>query len=443
MILVYVDKITNRLGYTLNLIFKDILGVEYTITTNRENFAKHIGAKFSYCKNRVKDEPFIYSTDLLFETTIEIKEMEVFYFEENPAIFRTYAKETIMPFDILAASFYFVSRYEEYLPFIQDNHGRYRYEESIAFQNCFLHKPIVNIWAKKLVDKLKSIYPDLEFANHFFRFYNTIDIDSAYSFKEKGMFRKLYGFTKDLFKGNFSECAYRFNVIFRGKTDPYDNFDYQISLIKKYKLKTIYFILFGRYGKYDKNISPYNKRFHRLIKYLCDYAKVGIHPSYSSFDQEEELTIQIKELEQVIHKPIIRSRFHYLRYRLPISYRRLMDNMISDDYSMGYSKTIGFRAGICSGYNFFDLEIDGETKLRVHPFAIMDVALKDGLGLNKDEAQIKIKQIVDEIIAVKGDFISVWHNQSLSERYQWKGWREVYENMLEYVSAVDRTPFEK
>lgn len=443
MILVYVDKITNRIGYTLNLIFKDILGVEYNITNNRDNFANHLGAKFSYCKNRIKDEPFIYSTDLLFESTIEIKDIEVFYFEENPAIFRTYAKDSILPYDILAASFYFVSRYEEYLPFIQDMHRRFRYEESIAFQKCFLNKPIVNIWAMSLGKKLKSIFPDLEFAKHYFRFYNTIDIDSAYSFKEKGALRKLFGFIKDLVKGNFAECALRFNVIFRGKTDPYDNFDYQISLIKKYKLKTIYFILFGRYGKYDKNISPYNKKFHRLIKYLCDYAKVGIHPSYSSYDQEEELSIQIKELEQVIHKPIIRSRFHYLRFRLPTSYRRLLDNMISDEYSMGYSNTVGFRAGICSGYNFFDLEIDGETKLRIHPFSIMDVALKDGLGLNKDEALAKIKQIVDEVIAVNGDFISVWHNQSLSERYQWVGWREVYEKMIDYVSAIDRTPFEQ
>jgi len=264
MILVYVDKITNRLGYILNLILKDILGIEYTITTNRENFANHIGAKFSYCKNRVKDEPFIYSTDLLFETTIEIKDLEVFYFEENPAIFRTYAKDSIIPFDVLAASFYFVSRYEEYLPFIQDKHGRYRYEESLAFQNCFLHKPIVNVWVKNLGEKLKGIYPDLEFAKHYFRFYNTIDIDSAYSFKEKGMFRKLYGFAKDFFKGNLSECGYRFNVIFRGKTDPYDNFDYQISLIKKYKLKTIYFILFGRYAAERYAVIPTEEKEDKI-----------------------------------------------------------------------------------------------------------------------------------------------------------------------------------
>ncbi len=443
MFLIYVDRITNRLGYTLNLVFKDILGVNYTITTNREKFASHKGEKFSYTKNRVCDEPFIFATELLFETTIEVQDTEIFYFEGNPAMFRTYSKDSIMPFDVLAASFYFVSRYEEYLPFIQDKHGRYRYEESIAFKNCFLHKPVVNIWVRSMGDKLKAIFPQIEFANRYFRYYNTIDVDSAYSFKEKGVFRKLYGFFKDFFKGNFSECVYRFNVIVRGKQDPYDNFDYQISLIKKYKLKTIFFILFGRYGKYDKNISPYNKRFHRLIKYLCDYAKVGIHPSYASFDQEGELAIQIKELVQVVHKPVIRSRFHYLRFRLPISFRRLLDNMISDDYSMGYSRTIGFRAGICSSYNFFDLEIDGETKLRMHPFAVMDVALKEGLGLNKEEAKAKIKQIVDEIIAVKGDFISVWHNESLCERYAWKGWREVYETMIEYVSAIDRTPFEK
>ncbi|MFA7080984.1 MAG: polysaccharide deacetylase family protein [Bacteroidales bacterium] len=443
MLFIFIDKITNRVGYTLSLIFKDILGVDYKITTNREAFANYEGAKLSYSKNRIGQEAFICSTDLLFETVIEIKELNLFEYRGNPAVFRTFSKDSILPFDIFAASFYFVSRYEEYLPFIQDKHGRFRYQESFAFKNSFLHKPIVNIWAKLLEEKLKELYPDLEFSTHYFRFYNTIDIDSAYSFKEKGLARKTVGFIRDVLSGNFSEFIYRFNVLFFGKQDPYDTFDYQISLIKKHKLKTIYFILFGHYGKYDKNISPYNKKFQMLIKYLCDYAKVGVHPSYASFDQKEELSIQIKELLQVIHKPVFRSRYHFLKFRLPISFRRLLENMITDDYSMGYSDIIGFRAGICSGYNFYDLEIDGETKLRLHPFALMDVALKNGMGLSPEEAVEKIKQIANEVIEVEGDFISVWHNESMCERYQWKGWREVYEKMIEYVSAVDRTPFEQ
>lgn len=443
MLLVFVDKITNRLGYTLNLIFKDILGVDYRITTHKEDFLKYEGAKFSYSKRKIGDEVFLYSTDFLFETIIEIKELNLFNYNGNPALFRTYSKKSIFPFDLLASSFYFVSRYEEYLPFIQDKQGRFRYEESLAFKNCFLHKPVVNIWANLLGQKLKEAYPEIKFSKHYFRYYNTIDVDSAYSFKEKGFARKVFGFFRDFIKGDFSECLFRLKVLFGRKTDPYDTFNYQISLIKKYKLKTIYFILFGHYGKYDKNISPTNRRFQRLIKFLCDYAKVGIHPSYSSFDDEEELTTQIKDLVSVIHKPVLRSRFHYLKFVLPVSYRRLLDNMISDDYSMGYSNAIGFRAGICSGFNFYDLEFDTETKLRIHPFAVMDVALKNGLGLNPSEATERIKKIVDEIIEVDGDFISVWHNESLCERYKWKGWREVYENMLEYVSTIDRTPFER
>ncbi|MDD4001693.1 MAG: polysaccharide deacetylase family protein [Bacteroidales bacterium] len=443
MLLIFIEKITNRVGYTLNLIFKDILGVQYNITTNKEAFANYKGPKLSYSKRRIDMEPFIFSKELLFETIIEIQDLDFFYYKDTPSIFKTFTKDTILPFDIFAATFYFVSRYEEYLPFIQDKHGRFRYEESFAYKNSFLHKPVVNIWAKLLKEKLQKIYPELIFKKHYFRYYNTIDVDSAYSIKEKGIFRIVYGLFRDFFQGNFSECLYRLKVIFFNRRDPFDTFDYQISLIKKFKLKTIYFILFGRFGKFDKNISPYNKKFHRLIKYLCDYAKVGIHPSYDSFEQDEELGIQIKELFQVIQKPVFRSRFHYLKFRLPISFRKLIDNMITDDYSMGYSDMIGFRAGICSGYNFFDLEIDGETKLRFHPFAIMDVALKTSMQLEPYEAIEKIKQIVDQVIAVEGDFISVWHNESLCERYQWKGWRVVYEKMIEYVSAVDRTPFEK
>jgi hypothetical protein len=43
-----------------------------------------------------------------------------------------------LPFDPLAATFYLVSRYEEYLPFIPDEHGRFPAKQSFAFSNGFL-----------------------------------------------------------------------------------------------------------------------------------------------------------------------------------------------------------------------------------------------------------------------------------------------------------------
>jgi hypothetical protein len=431
MLLVYTDKITNRLGYTLNLIFKDVLGLEHKITTDKDYFIQAKGAKISYSANKIcNDELLIVPTELLFQTSIETQSLDYFVFEGIDAIFPTYNREAALPFDVFAASFYLVSRYEEYLPFIQDEFGRFGAKESFVFKNGLLEKPLINIWAKLLKEKFISRYPDIQFENREFHFFNTIDIDSAYSFKRKGLLRNLWGFARDFTHTDFSQCHYRVKVLFGKIGDPFDTFNYQIALIKKYRLKTIFFILFAHWGKYDKNIPTDNKHFRTLIKSLCDYAKIGIHPSFSSFNDPDELTEQINNLRALTHKPMLRSRFHYLKFSHPQSFRSLIDNMISDDYSMGYSTAVGFRSSICTEYNFYDLAIDSETKLREHPFAIMDVAMKNAMSLTPQEAEQKIEYLINQVKAVNGDFISLWHNSSLCENYGWQGWRGVYEKML-------------
>ena len=435
MLLVYVERLTNRLGYTLKLIFGDILGIDYSITDDAESFVQYSGHKLSYAKSRLSDEIFIYSKEILFETTIEDKDINVFETNGFPAFFRTYSQDSCVDFDIFAASFYLASRYEEYLPHIQDIHNRYRAEDSLAYKNGFLEKPIVNIWANHLKGLMLSVYPNIEFPNKKpFRYINTMDVDSAYSVLEKSWIRVSWGMVRDVFRGNFSELIYKLDVLRKKKPDPYDNFNYLFSLINKYNLKTAFFVLFGKYGRYDKNISPDNKRFQELVKSLCDYAKVGIHPSYSSLEDPDLVGEQIRKLRNVIHRPVFRNRFHYLRFSLPRSYRILIENKITEEYSMGYSNAIGFRSGLCTDYNFYDLEYDYETKLRIFPFAVMDVALKNGLGLDANASIEKLRRLIDEVVRVEGRFISLWHNESLSDRYEWQGWREVYEFMIEYAS---------
>lgn len=434
MLLIYAGKITNRLGYTLNLIFGEMMGIEYSITTDAEYFMAYEGAKFSYCRERLGDEAFLRCTDILFQTTIEVLDLD--YFEQNGVsyVFRTYSQASICNYDVLAAAFYFVSRYEEYLPFIKDEHSRFCAEDSIAYKHGFLQKPVVNIWVEELKKGILSIYPNLKCKTAGFSFLNTIDIDSAYSYKGKGFLRTVGGFCKDMVKGNFALCHRRIGVLIGREADPYDTFDYIISTIKKYRNRTIFFVLFGYYGRFNKNITPYNRKFQDLIKSLCDFAKVGIHPSYECLDEPEQIGGQVRMLKSILHKPIHRSRFHYLRFRLPESYRNLIDNNIEKDFSMGYSNVIGFRAGICSSFNFYDLALDFETKLRVFPFACMDVALKNGMGLSPQAAFEKIKELAEETQKVNGMFVSVWHNESLSDEMEWKSWRDVYEKTLAFLS---------
>lgn len=433
MLLIYVDKLTNRLGYTLNLVFKELMSIKYSITIDKEYFLQYDGPKLSYCTQPMADELFLFSTPLLFQTTIEVAEINYFERNNTPYIFRTYFKESICDFDVLAACFYLVSRYEEYLPYVKDVHSRFKVEDSLAYKRGFLSKPVVNIWVNELKNTIVNRYPELSTQNNHYSYFNTIDIDSAYSYTCKGFTRNLLGFTRDLLKGNISLCLERLKVLLKIEKDPYDTFEYIISLIERLKVNTIFFVLYGDYGKYDKNINPYNNKFRRLIKQLCDYGKVGVHPSYESFDYPQLINSQIKMLKETLHKPIQRSRYHYLHFRLPEGYRSLMaTGSIEHDFSMGYSDNIGFRAGICSSFNFYDLALDYETKLRVHPFAYMDVALKNGLKLSPQEALIEIKKITDEVKKVEGEMISIWHNESLSNKREWFGWREVYEKTVEY-----------
>ncbi|MBO6118343.1 MAG: polysaccharide deacetylase family protein [Bacteroidales bacterium] len=439
MLLIYTDRQTNRLGYTINLIFNELLGVDYMVTTSTDQFIALSGAKLSYCKNKIYDELHIACKDLLFETNIYSFDTECITEDSVPKIFINRESDDSLGFDVFAAVFYMVSRYEEHLPFIKDEHSRFCATDSIAYKNGFLDKPVVNIWAECLKKELAAKYPELKFKKREFNFVNTIDVDQAYSYKGKGLYRSLGGLARDISKKDFRACIDRIKVLLTLEKDPYDCFDYLLNVKTKYKLNTIFFFLFARHSRFDKNISVYNHSFLTLIKKLSDYTTIGIHPSYFSAEYPGEVDGQIKRLSDVIHKSVKCSRFHYLRFSLPQSYRNLIASGIHEDYSMGYANTAGFRAGICVPYNFYDLEKDCETKLRLHPFMFMDVALKNGMNLKADKAFEVMQKFIDAVKAVGGEFISIWHNESLSSDRIWQGWRQVYQKQTEYISQYIKT----
>jgi len=91
---------------------------------------------------------------------------------------------------------------------------------------------------------------------------------------------------------------------------------------------------------------------------------------------------------------------------------------------------MGFRAGLTVPFSFFDLARNEPTNLRIHPVAVMDVTLKDYGRLNPQQSLEIISQVVQKIRSVNGEFVSLWHNESLSDSGRWKGWRVVYEEML-------------
>ncbi len=431
MIVIYSPYSSSRLDYILTHIFELALNIEYRHTSCKADYTASTEAKLNYSHQAICKGEFLLkpSGSLLEETGLQVFEPEVMKDKPCPYIFAT-ASASDYYFDIFSAAFYMLSRYEEYLPFIKDKHGRFQAESSLAYRHGFLHKPVVDIWINDfricLKKFLKKELPD----NSKYKFIPTIDIDVAYAYKSKGVYRNIFGYLRSFFAWQWGEVAERLRVNFGKSKDPYDTFDNILALHQKHGLKTIFFVLVGDYSTYDKNAPYKDNNFRQLLRHLSDYATIGIHPSYAVEEFPDRMEEEIKRLSDIIRKDITISRHHYLKNTLPGAYRQLTANGIKEDYTMGFPSQIGFRGATTKPFYFFDLDADTITPLKVNSISIMDGTLKDYLNKEPAEAQAIIENTIDEVKSVNGDFISLFHNQTLNNRGEWKDWLRVYEKML-------------
>ncbi len=431
MLLVYTHKISPRLKYVFRHICTRILGTKVSFTTKIEEFIAHDNLKMSYTKQQLGNEFFVKSHDILFEQGLDDIEIQIQDWEQTKCFFYNGDKSAI-PFDIFAASFYLLSRYEEYLPHVKDEFGRFTASESLAYKHGFLHQPVVDIWAYKFKAALQKQFLDFQFPKKEYRIKPIIDVPSAYNYKLKGIMRTLGGIMKDLFKLRFKGLYYRFTVILDFKHDPYDTFKYIINRQKQSKFKFLFFFLIGDYSTYDKGINPNKKKFVSLIKHVADYSDVGLKTSFFAIDDASILKKEKIKMEEIINKPLIASRQSFSRLNIPESYRHLIELEINEDYTMGYVNQVGFRAGSCTPFLFYDLDYEIQTPLKIYSYHMMDYALLNKQSL-LDKKKILIETI-NEIKQVDGEFIPVFHNYTFSNSNRWDGFKELFNLILSSVN---------
>lgn len=431
MILFYVEKTSPRVRYIVRLLLKELLGLDLRFTNDKEEYIQATIPKINYSKEPLQSGLYLQAANLLFETDIFEQDIKIKQDDDTPLLFQTGSKSSL-PFDPFAAAFYLVSRYEEYIPFIADEHHRFTAQESLLYRLKALDKPLVNIYAERLANLIFHAYPKIEFKRPQYRFVNTIDIDNASAYRGKGLFRTLGSYAKDLMQFKFREIAARTRVLTGFEKDPFDTFDYLLDLQEKHGFQSIFFALFSRLGQYDRSLTRHSALLQRYLKGIGDFCEVGLHPSYRSNLQLSILEEELLSLERVLKKDVTKSRQHFLRLSFPLTYRNLLEYEITDDYSMGYASECGFRAGICVPFRFYDLESEVETPLRIHPFPFMDGTFIYYLKKRPQEAQEIIAHYIEIYRQYGGEFIPVWHNRVFSEKEpEWKGWNEVYQWMIQ------------
>lgn len=430
MLLVFTHKITPRLSYAFKHICTRILGVPVSFTTTIEEFIAHESLKISYAKQPLSNEIFIRSHELLFEQGLNDVEIHVHDWDTTKAFFGTSEKSSL-PYDIFAATFYLLSRYEEYLPHVKDEYGRFLAKESLAFKNGFLHQPVIDIWAYKFKSVLQAQFPDFEFPKKSYSIQPVIDVPMAFYFRQKGLLRTIGGTLGDLFRFKFRQFYQRYLVLFGFQRDPYDTFKWIITKQKQTKFKFVVFFLIGDYSTYDKNINVNRKQFVSLIKSVSDYCKVGLKASYFALEDIEVLKKEKKKMESIVNYGLEASRHSFSKLNLPESYRNLIELEVNQDFTMGYINELGFRAGTCTPFQFYDLDYEVQTPLQINAFHCIDYALlKRQSFLDKKQ---ELERLIQQVKQVNGTFTPVFHNYTFGDDVRWKGFRDLFGVILDSV----------
>lgn len=419
ILFIYADKQTPRLEYIVSTLFQD----QAIVTNNISLFNEHDGPRLNYSATKIEIAfCHIYPHGMLAQEALVPQSIEIFEWQNQPAFFKTPGS---IPFDLFAAAFYLITRYEEWLPHQKDELGRYQPEQSLAYQNGFLQFPLVNYWLAQLTKELNIKMP------YQFSFKPSYDIDMAYSYLHHSNIRNTLGYFKHLIQLKFNQVVERLQVLAGVQNDPYDVYDWLHLLHESLQLKPIYFFLIAsKRDSLHKNISPESAAMQALINAHAKKYSVGIHPSVVQDKSERYLQKEKNRLEQIIQQPVTHSRQHYIYLNFPETYEALVNARIEADFSMGYPQINGFRASYTKQFNWFNLTTNQSTSLVVYPFCYMDATSI----FNEKNTVSEAAQALDAFYALYkiygGDFIPIFHNNFLSKQTAFIDWRNMYADFL-------------
>lgn len=426
MLFIYTEHITPRLQYTCDFIFNRVISTPYEFVSDQIVFENIRGAKLNYSTKDISSSFHLIPSGLLFETGIR---------EQNNIStgtqrkFRLFANSQCdMLFDVFAAVFYMISRYEEYLIYKSDQHERFEASQSILYKHDCLDIPVVDIWCFELKQKLQLAFPELKFGKREFKYISTIDVDNNYAYLGKSIYRFFGASVKDILKRNVKQFRQRKNVILRKEKDPFDAYAEQIELSRKSGNTLIYFFLtVAKQTDRDRSLLSSHPLFGKMIDVIRGQAIAGIHPSYYS-ESQHQLSSEKEKLKTILGFDVVKSRQHYLRFNIRTTPQWLIEHEIKEDYTMGFASHYGFRAGTCTPFQYYDLEKEEVTTLEMFPFAFMDSVFYDYLKMSPVESEILMKAIIREVKEVQGVLISVWHDRSFSE-FHFPGWKVLYASL--------------
>ena len=241
------------------------------------------------------------------------------------------------------------------------------------------------------------------------------------------------GLGKDLLHFNLTNLQERLATWAGMKRDRFDTYDYLMDQSKTHQWDLTFFFLLSDFEGQNIGLPHHSMGLRLLIQRVQEASSVGIHPGYHHWNEDAERTaMEIQRLKDILGGKVQLSRQHFLRMRLPETYRLLSSLGIQQDFSMGMATDVGYRAGTSRPFLWFDYPQNTISALTVVPFWGMDSAMKRSKKWNPEEAKQQISKAKDYIAEI-GDWRMIWHNETVCDEREWAGWRAVFEQQFKSI----------
>ncbi len=333
-----------------------------------------------------------------------------------------------IPVDVFGSSFFMLSRYEEVAAPSKDQHHRFPAAASLAHQEGFLDRPIVNEYLEVLWSAIQAMWPGLQRRPRHFRSLISCDVDYPFSpttspvhmlraaagdllvRRSPGLLaRRLLGYAA----APFGSHAF----------DPFNTFDWMMDVNEACSNRLAFYFICGQSdAAMDGNYRITDPPMLRLLTRIHQRGhEIGLHPSYNTFADPDQMGREACTLRDTLNThgiPLtaLGSRQHFLRWRTPETAVNLASQGVGYDTTLAYADTPGFRCGTCYEYQFFDVVRGSVLELRERPLIVMEVSVMDGQYLNLGTSNAALNLMDDlrqKVRKFNGDFTLLWHNSSL------------------------------
>jgi len=341
--------------------------------------------------------------------------------------------------DIFAASFFMLTRWEEFVIKDKDQFGRFPEEKSYVMIHNLNLRPIVNEYTEMLwrIFQYLGCKQKRKFRAYKLKITHDIDLFTKYSTIGKS-FKTIAG--DILVRKNLNLATQNFKNYLKirlGKNkDPYNVFDFFMDVSEKHQLKSHFYFIPAKVDEKETTYSINNKNVIETIENIKKREHIiGYHASWNTFLNYSNFIDEIETLEKISGK-IEEGRQHYLRFQIPDTWQDWEKSGRREESTLGFSKNIGFRCGTCYLFPVFDILERKKLRLRENPLILMDTALKIVYS-NQNQMLKAITEIGQIVQKYNGNLVLLWHNNTIND-YDWENYEKFYKEMIQILVAPEK-----